>query len=309
MSTALDKDLVKELLKWSSDRREQAASELANRVAAEKSNGEALDQAEKNLKEIETARELAQAEIERPGATVEQAARDRLTALSQQENTVRAAVTSARIAYSQATADRKAAEAVDKVREDCNQDLLNTLRPRVALTLGKGIRWAFSGERWPQVLTSLVVLLSMWFVWGSMGEQIAKTEFARGMITLLFGVGTIMIALVLTLTAILQTGMTAEDRFKYGMQILTVLIGVFGTILGFYFGSANKTEGTQPASPVSVPADAKAKADADAKIKADAKAKADADAKIKAVADAKNQADANAKADADAKNKAEATRK
>jgi hypothetical protein len=281
MAAILDKEMVKELVEWSTQRREQAASELAKHVAAEKSSHEDLERAEKNLKEIESARAVAQAEIARAGATVEQGARDRLTAVSQQENTARDALSRAQVAASRATADRNAAEVVDRSRADSHQELLNTLRPRAAVTLGQGIKWAFSGAHWPQVLTSLVVLLSMWFVWWSMGDKIAQTEFARGMITLLFGVGTIIIALILTLTAILQAGMTAEERFKYGMQILTVLIGVFGTILGFYFGSAAKTEGTQPGVFTSAPGDAKTKADTELKAKADAKTKAEADAKLK----------------------------
>jgi hypothetical protein len=250
-------------------------------VAAEQSSQEAVSQAEKKVKEIESERQQAEANATRLGATADQAARDRVTALIQDANTASLALNQARITANQATADRKAAEAIHKSRVDSYQDLLNTVKPRLAVTLGKGLAWAFSGDRWPQVLTSLVVLASLWFVWATMSDQIGKTEFARGMITLLFGVGTIIIALILTLTAILQAGLTAEDRFKYGIQILTVLMGVFGTILGFYFGAANRPEGTQPGSPTKQATPENPK-DAESKTKVAEKTKTDVETKTKA---------------------------
>ena len=274
---------TQELLQWATKRREETAAALAERVAAETARQEDLALAEQKLKEIEAAQGPAQAELTRLGPTNE-AASNRVKALGEEQTNARTALSQARALANQATVDRKAAEAVHKSRVDSFQELMNAVHPRFSFTLGRAITWAFSGDRWPQFLTSLVVLMSMWFVWLSMSPDIAKTEFARGMITLLFGVGTIIIALILTLTAILQAGLTAEERFKYGMQVLTVLMGVFGTILGFYFGAATRTDGTPPGISSPAQADAKAKADADTKTKADAKAKADADAKTKAEA-------------------------
>jgi hypothetical protein len=256
--SAATPDAIVDLLKWTAERRDQAYSELTKRLAAEKSSQDEISQAEKKLKDTQNERAQAEAKVASAGETADQPARERVKALLQDESAARSALDQARIAAKDAAADRKAAEAIHKSRVDSYQDLLNAVNPRAAATFGKAIMWAFSGERWPQVLTSLVVLGSLWFVWGTMGDQIGNTEFARGMITLMFGVGTIIIALILTLTAILQAGLTAEDRFKYGMQILTVLMGVFGTILGFYFG-ANKPEGTPPGSSVSAKADEKAK--------------------------------------------------
>jgi hypothetical protein len=103
-----------------------------------------------------------------------------------------------------------------------------------------------SGRKWVQGVISSVVLASLIFVWYTSRGQIQDVEFARGMISLLFGVGTIVIALILTLAAIFQDDVPAEDRFKSGKEILTILIGVFGTIIGFYFGSLNSQGAKSP---------------------------------------------------------------
>jgi len=69
------------------------------------------------------------------------------------------------------------------------------------------------------------------------GEGIQNVEFARGLITLLFSVGTIAIAIILTLAAVFQKDNDAEKRFARGKEVLSILVGIFGTIVGFYFGS------------------------------------------------------------------------
>jgi exopolyphosphatase/pppGpp-phosphohydrolase len=143
-------DSIVELLKWTAERRDQAYSDLANRVAAEKTSQEAVSQAEQKLKEIESERATAQANLTRLGDAADQGTRDRVTNLIQNANTTGLALSQARIAANQATADRKAAEAIHKSRVDSYQDLLNTIKPRFAATLSKGITWAFSGDRWPQ---------------------------------------------------------------------------------------------------------------------------------------------------------------
>ncbi len=92
-------------------------------------------------------------------------------------------------------------------------------------------------------IVSIAVVLAMLFVYltAAPGEVgIANVDYARGMITLLFAVGTVMIALLLTLSAIFLTGDDAKERFDRGKEVLSLLIGIFGTIIGFYFGSATQ---------------------------------------------------------------------
>ena len=87
-------------------------------------------------------------------------------------------------------------------------------------------------------IAAIVIILAMFFVYlKADGEHIEKVEYARGMITLLFATGTIVIAILMTFCAIFSTDNIAKERFDRGKEILSLLIGIFGTILGFYFGS------------------------------------------------------------------------
>jgi hypothetical protein len=66
-------------------------------------------------------------------------------------------------------------------------------------------------------------------------HDLSNVDAARGLITFIFTMGTMFIALLLVLGALL--GEQPEETFTKGKEVLTVLIGVFGTILGFYFGT------------------------------------------------------------------------
>jgi hypothetical protein len=66
-------------------------------------------------------------------------------------------------------------------------------------------------------------------------QELGDVNCARGLISFIFAIGTIGIAIMLTIGALL--GDYESEIFTKAKEILTVLIGVFGTILGFYFGT------------------------------------------------------------------------
>lgn len=74
--------------------------------------------------------------------------------------------------------------------------------------------------------------------------KMGQVEFARGLITYLFAVVTIGTAVVLVVAALTADETPAnERRFERGKEILSLLLGVFGTIVGFYFGSEVAAKG------------------------------------------------------------------
>ena len=74
--------------------------------------------------------------------------------------------------------------------------------------------------------------------------KMGQVEFARGLITYLFAVVTIGTAVVLVVSALTSDETPAnERRFERGKEILSLLLGVFGTIVGFYFGTEVAAKG------------------------------------------------------------------
>lgn len=77
----------------------------------------------------------------------------------------------------------------------------------------------------------------------------SKSEYARGLITYLFALVTIVIAVALVLSALTATEIKFEERFKNAKEILALLLGIFGTIMGFYFASeTSRRSGDEPLS-------------------------------------------------------------
>jgi hypothetical protein len=75
---------------------------------------------------------------------------------------------------------------------------------------------------------------------GTLLDNLADVGYARGVITFIFAIGTIGIAMILTIAA-LQGDQDAAARFTRGKEIFTILVGIFGTIIGFYFGTVQAT--------------------------------------------------------------------
>jgi hypothetical protein len=88
----------------------------------------------------------------------------------------------------------------------------------------------------------VAAILSFGIFRGNFLSSIAKPEQARGLITFLFSVTTIAIFLLIAVATFYMDKTQLGDRFDKAKDVLTLMIGIFGTILGFYYGSlANAT--------------------------------------------------------------------
>jgi hypothetical protein len=97
------------------------------------------------------------------------------------------------------------------------------------------------------ILGSVIVLIGanlMGWDRGGVLDKLKDGEYARGLITYLFAVGTIGAVVILILAALTGSGATEERdaRFDKAKEIFSLLIGIFGTIIGFYFGSIKAEE-------------------------------------------------------------------
>lgn len=88
-------------------------------------------------------------------------------------------------------------------------------------------------------------------------KSMGGTEFARGLITYLFAITTIGVAIAVILFALTQpgteSGAASKDiRFDRAKDVLSLLLGVFGTIVGFYFGAEATQRGRADAQQLQV---------------------------------------------------------
>jgi len=101
------------------------------------------------------------------------------------------------------------------------------------ITLAEVIENSSGGTRW--VMLYIVVaaiglpLAALLWLLGYLGDNPAN---ARSMITIVFCIGTMAIAATLAVVAI------RKDQLDKAKEVLIILIGIFGTIVGYYFGSS-----------------------------------------------------------------------
>jgi len=108
-------------------------------------------------------------------------------------------------------------------------------------------------NKFSELLSSLgYVLAGLSFgviIWALSGRgfltSLSDRAVARGLITFLVTFTTIIIAIILAVSTISATsGDTPDQRFDKGKQVLGLLIGLLGTIVGFYFGSSGEAKAT-----------------------------------------------------------------
>lgn len=86
----------------------------------------------------------------------------------------------------------------------------------------------------------IAAILAWGIFQGRLLSDIAKPELARGLITFLFAFSTIAIFILVAIATFWMDKEEVKERFASAKDLITILIGVLGTILGFYFGAADE---------------------------------------------------------------------
>src|SRR5262245_23989488 len=88
--------------------------------------------------------------------------------------------------------------------------------------------------------TFVLILCAILGIDSGVLARMADATFARGLITYLFTVVTVGTSVVLIVYSLTTTPPAEDRQFDRGKDVLSLLLGVFGTIVGFYFGSELK---------------------------------------------------------------------
>lgn len=76
--------------------------------------------------------------------------------------------------------------------------------------------------------------------------ELKNVDASRGFITFVFTLGTISLFLVITAATVFDARSTGDAKYDRAKTILSMLIGIFGTVLGYYFGIADKDADAAP---------------------------------------------------------------
>lgn len=80
--------------------------------------------------------------------------------------------------------------------------------------------------------------------------RVKDVNVARGLITFLVALSAVIIAIIVTLYAIVSTDKELlEKKFGFGKEIFTAFVGILGTIIGFYFASDHSGDGDSRIEP------------------------------------------------------------
>ena len=94
------------------------------------------------------------------------------------------------------------------------------------------------------LIFAVMLVIMGTFLYGdaSLLQNLRDPSYARGVITFLIVVAAIALGLFLTVQNFFGVGdmKEQEEKFRRGREIHSVLVGVMGTIVGFYFGNTEK---------------------------------------------------------------------
>lgn len=123
---------------------------------------------------------------------------------------------------------------------DSNARIVMRVVDEAGATSGKGFFRILTGLQYV-FLFALAVVFAVVLYKGVAGSDLnlGDTNAARGMITFVVSVVTVAIALILVMSAAFLSGSKDLDkRFAFGKDVFTILVGVLGTVMGFYYGQA-----------------------------------------------------------------------
>jgi hypothetical protein len=82
--------------------------------------------------------------------------------------------------------------------------------------------------------------------------RLREQDYARGLITFIISISTIILGFVLVIGSLFMGSSLKEDEYRRGREVFTGLMGVLGTIVGFYFGASQQTTHVLQLAPIDI---------------------------------------------------------
>ncbi|MBS0266697.1 MAG: hypothetical protein JSS02_32515, partial [Planctomycetes bacterium] len=135
-------------------------------------------------------------------------------------------------------AKRKQRKDAKETRRKAERDLaaarqtLESLQRRSSVSVAPWLRYVIFG------VMALVSTLALWYGIAYQGllNSLANVSIARGLITFVITIVSIAFGLIVILSAVVLDPPDLEEHFRAGKDVLTIFVGILGTIVGYYFG-------------------------------------------------------------------------
>jgi hypothetical protein len=118
--------------------------------------------------------------------------------------------------------------------------LLTSLERYFLIWRNAGNGWRFWGAESALLAAGLIVaiVVASALFYTNLIEKLASPGSARGLITFLFSFITIAVILIVIIALLwMDKEEDLDNRFTKAKDIIAILVGILGTIVGFYFGS------------------------------------------------------------------------
>ena len=111
----------------------------------------------------------------------------------------------------------------------------------ITLSAGKRTKLGFVVDNFQSIVFNIMALAlggAAWYAGGTgLLDSLANMDVARGLVTFLITVTACGLFIIMTISTIV---LDDEKRFDRGKQLLSMLVGILGTVAGYYYAASNQ---------------------------------------------------------------------
>ena len=90
------------------------------------------------------------------------------------------------------------------------------------------------------IMVAALILIASFVYSDDRIKLLSELKYSRGFITYIFAVGAISLFLVIPASIMFDKGASSRERYERSKTVFGLMLGLFGTILGFYYGTTDE---------------------------------------------------------------------